>query len=454
VRSGYLQSRNFWKPLPLYIRLQPSNRIYNLEKQVHKTDGHTWTEIESTPLLDMSVDTDTIFRRALDAELEKICSFYQIQELSTFGEVEETLNDAAAYIADTDGIDMDPVGEIAIKARRFSFGSRRRSGSIFQTLGLRRARRESTVSGTIEAEEEDDDSDDDANLDSSISDPQTVSRSNAAHRDLMDRSDGHTSEVGDSRILGDSRTWGPGSRSVLYDDDFADPRFLDLYNAGVSLKKRVVGVYVPLCELKSYIQLNKTGFSKALKKYDKTIDRSLRRPYMNDTVSTAYPFTDSTTQHLDENIAKVEHVYADIVTKGNFRLAQRELRLHLREHVVWERNTVWREMIGIERKAQAANMGIRRTLLGGDEDPEAAQRQGDELKIRTVELRTPIFRCLVPDWLLSLSLSTLLIVVTIFIALLSVPITKSPEQQNCLAMLIFVSLLWATEVNCLFLRRV
>ena len=59
-------------------------------------------------------------------------------------------------------------------------------------------------------------------------------------------------------------------------------------------------------------------------------------------------------------------------------LAKKELRLHLREHVVWERNTVWREMIGIERKAQAANLGIRRTLLGVDTDPAKARLQGDD----------------------------------------------------------------------------
>ena len=34
--------------------------------------------------------------------------------------------------------------------------------------------------------------------------------------------------------------------------------------------------------------------------------------------------------------------------------------------------------------------------------------------------------------------------------LLSVDIMKKPEQQNCLAMLVFVSLLWATEVIPLF----
>jgi phosphate transporter len=36
--------------------------------------------------------------------------------------------------------------------------------------------------------------------------------------------------------------------------------------------------------------------------------------------------------------------------------------------------------------------------------------------------------------------------IAIFVVLLVVPIMEKPEQQNCLAMVIFVSLLWATEV--------
>jgi hypothetical protein len=53
----------------------------------------------------------------------------------------------------------------------------------------------------------------------------------------------------------------------------------------------------------------------------------------------------------------------------------------------------------------------------------------------------------VPPWLASSSLWTLIICVTIFFLLLLLPIMEKAEQQNCLAMLVFVSLLWATEVS-------
>jgi hypothetical protein len=42
---------------------------------------------------------------------------------------------------------------------------------------------------------------------------------------------------------------------------------------------------------------------------------------------------------------------------------------------------------------------------------------------------------------------TLLGSLAAFIALLAIPIMDKPEEQNCLALLVFVSLLWATEVS-------
>jgi phosphate transporter len=203
-----------------------------------------------------------------------------------------------------------------------------------------------------------------------------------------------------------------------------------------------------LCELKYFVQLNKTGFTKVLKKYDKILDRSLKTRYIEKNVSPAYPFRAETLKHIDENIFRTEKAYADVVTQGDMSLAKKELRLHLREHVVWERNTVWREMIGIERKAQAANMGIRRTLLGADNDPAKARLQGDDYDIPDIkELTTPVGRFRCPAWLFSSTMFTLIVIVAIFIVLLYAPIMKKVEQQNCLAMLIFVSLLWATEVS-------
>ena len=224
-----------------------------------------------------------------------------------------------------------------------------------------------------------------------------------------------------------------------------------VYNSSIAIKKRTIDLYVSLCELRSFIQLNKTGFSKALKKYDKILDRSLKGAYLEDSVNKAYPFQRETMEKLNDNVSKMEQIYADVVEKGDLAQAKKDLRLHLREHVVWERNTVWREMIGIERKAQAANMGLRRTLLGRDDDPAKARRQGDdpeggEEAVKLVA-ETRFGRIYCPQALLSSAFYTLVGIAAVFIVLLMVPILEKPEQQNCLAMLVVVSLLWATEVR-------
>ncbi|KAF7449811.1 CitT Di- and tricarboxylate transporter [Pyrenophora tritici-repentis] len=233
-------------------------------------------------------------------------------------------------------------------------------------------------------------------------------------------------------------------------EDYNDMAFSALYDEGVSLKKRAVSVYVLLCELRSFIQLNKTGFEKVLKKYDKIMDRKLKKTYLNKYVYPAYPFKQSTMDELTRNLERMEAAYAQIGTKGDIVEAKRELRLHLREHVVWERNTVWREMIGIERKAQAANIGITQTLLGRDTTGGKVRRQGDEVESDMKEVDTPIGRYRCPQWLLSRTFWILVACIAVFVVLLVVPIMEMPEQQNCLAMVVFVSLLWATEAIPLF----
>jgi hypothetical protein len=54
--------------------------------------------------------------------------------------------------------------------------------------------------------------------------------------------------------------------------------------------------------------------------------------------------------------------------------AQRFLKLNLREHVAWERNTVWRQMIGRERRGQGG------TPLGAPVD--TTEEKAFEVKTR------------------------------------------------------------------------
>ncbi|KAJ5920313.1 Sodium/sulfate symporter, partial [Penicillium verrucosum] len=403
--------------------------IYTLEKQLNRIEGPATTDVESAPLLGAEPSNpDAVFKRALDVEMEKICSFYRKKEAEIFELANELFKDADVYLSETDGVNMDPVSETIIKA-----SSRRDNNAPIPR------RRSSAVSNDSLADDEGEggDSDDDR---SPMVPPQ--------RRRLLQSTDGESGT--DDHDMVESSYFGQSTTRETHDSHLNDEDFLALYNTGVSLKKRLIECYVSLCELRSFIELNKTGFAKALKKYDKTLDRSLRRDYLASVVHPAPPFTDSTMAEIDRHIENVEGVYASIVTKNNRQFARRELRLHLREHVVWERNTVWREMIEIERRAQAANVGIRRTLLGGDEDPATARRQGDKNEIRTQEMSTPLGRFQFPSWLCSLSFGTLVFSIALFGTMLSVNVMETPEEQNCLAMLVLVSVLWATEAIPLF----
>lgn len=224
-----------------------------------------------------------------------------------------------------------------------------------------------------------------------------------------------------------------------------------LLSSAILLKRRITGLYVQLCELKSYAQLNRTGFRKVLKKFDKILDRSMTAGYLAATVEPAYPFRAETQRLLDEQLARVEAAYTTVVAGGDAEAARRDLRSHLREHVVWERNTVWRDMIGMERRAEAASLG--RSLLGRPSAAAASRPrlQGDDERApAVVELTTPLGRLALPPWLFSAAMLNLVGSLALFVLLLLVPILERAEQQNCLAMLVLVSLLWATEAIPLF----
>lgn len=405
-------------------------RIYNLETQINQKASAT-TDAESSPLLNGAADDpDKAFTNLLDAELEKVTSFYQLKEVEIYGELDALINDEADYERGQEELDHEQ--------QNLAPGKQTRSTSIFKAIGFNRPRATSTVSGRSgpstgdgDLDEDDDDSDMDAN---------ETSRLRQKSPDGQRRRRRTTDENQNSDGVSSKR------RTSVAFEDYNDMAFSALYDEGVSLKKRTVSVYVSLCELRSFIQLNKTGFEKVLKKYDKILDRKLKSQYLNKYVYPAYPFQQSVMDKLTQKLEHVEHAYSQICTKGDVAEAKRELRLHLREHVVWERNTVWREMIGIERKAQAANIGITQTLLGRDVNAGRVRRQGDDNEPDIKEVVTPIGRYRCPQWLVSKTFWTLLACIAVFVVLLVVPIMEKPEQQNCLAMVIFVSALWATEV--------
>lgn len=401
--------------------------IYTLEKKVNEAAQQADDE-EHTALIRGDANPDPIFKRALDNELEKIASFYQLKELELYADLDELIRDKDAYVKNQLA---ELSGSTEIDGGYLS--KRRSNASASSPTAL------SPIHGRHKGFQSDSDSEN--------SEDELIGTSTA---DVKRRKRGSTvGTIGSNDLLSATQAKAKRRASLVY-DEFNEGILTDLYDERITLKKRTINLYVSMVELKSFVQLNRTGFSKALKKYDKILNRNLRDKYISTSVESAYVFRNKTAKDLGNGIAKLESVYAELVTNDDLDTAKKELRLYLREHVVWERNTVWREMIGIERKAQAANLGIRRTLLGADVPEERTRRQGDEAPSEKTEIRTPLGKITCPRWLISSNFFTLVLATAIFIALLFAPMFHSAEQRGCFAILVFASVLWATEVIPLF----
>ncbi|KAK0634716.1 SPX domain-containing protein [Bombardia bombarda] len=396
--------------------------IYQLEKSVHQSNVG---DAESRPLIQQE-DPEIVFARALDVELEKISSFYVVKEKELIDDVQSLLRDVGAFEDESAGADeLRPAARSSEPQLRPSLP---RSQSTRSRI--------STEDGVEESEDEGDET---AGLTTNRKRRTSFSRRRAAPSAML----ASTTDMTASTDL--TRSW---RRDSMAFDDYAEQAAI--FSSGIVLKKKIINLYVQLCELKSYVQLNRTGFSKVLKKFDKIIDREMRSKYITVHVDTAYPFRLDTTKELEDYISTMVQTYAAVVTNGDQEAATRDLRSHLREHVVWERNTVWRELIGLERRAEAASLG--HTLLGRDADPQKLLLQGDDerLLLPTKEISTPLGRFKYPSWLFSSTMFTLMVIVSLFLMLIFIPILEKPEQQNCLALLVLVSLLWATESIPLF----
>lgn len=162
-----------------------------------------------------------------------------------------------------------------------------------------------------------------------------------------------------------------------------------------------------------------------------TVAPQLKDRYLHDVVEHSPPFTQASKDKIAATLHKLLHLYAHCVTKEDVSAAQRQLKLHQREHIAWERDTVWRQMIGRERRGEAD--GHLETVGGTLEVQQEAE---------AVQIPTPLGR-------LKLKRRHIwqAIAVAVFLTLLNVQSVDGDEANRCFAILIFATILWATEVR-------
>eukprot|EP00736_Rhodelphis_marinus_P008619 Rmarinus@m.13607 len=179
----------------------------------------------------------------------------------------------------------------------------------------------------------------------------------------------------------------------------------------VEFYKHSTEIYVLLRALKDYVDLNFTGFRKILKKHDKVTLSALKDTYLK--VVESYPF--KTSKKLDMFLDRLEDNFAKICFNGNRRAATAELSSLVREHIVWERNTVWQDMVREERKVDSVHREV------------------------PVDRRT-----------VTIKIVALLAGLIAFAFLVTSSLFDTQAERNCLAILVFCAVLWAFEVIPLF----
>lgn len=151
---------------------------------------------------------------------------------------------------------------------------------------------------------------------------------------------------------------------------------------------------------------------------------------MHDYVEDAYPFRQEAKDHLQDGINRLVSLYAKCITRDDVSAAVRQLKVHQREHIAWERDTVWRQMINQERRG--GGDGQTKTLGGHIESEETAM----------LHVSTPVGKVRLKSKYISLAVAAV-----VFAVLLNVDSVSAVEARNCLAILVFSTILWATEVS-------
>lgn len=405
--------------------------IYNLQKEkLYRSTSGSPSDLESTPLNErFRGDTfERQFIEALDKELEKIDTFYTMQESMILGGYSELYEEVSNFQT-----------ELMNRSHHNSLDETARVTRHSSPLSDYNSQHETD----LYSEEEDNQSEVSVDL----------------HGERSGRS--RAGSVG-SRML----------RSITADILPTMSRITDytmdpIMEQKITFKKRIVVSFTQLSELKSYIELNQTGFAKICKKFDKSLDTKIKNGYLESLHKKSHIFNDSTMQNISNAINEVIVMYAKFIGHMdpqheliNFQEAERELSLHLREHVVWERNTVWKDMMNLERKAQnvkSEKIGKKGTGVAFKSIVKDTEGNVELLEAEPTQLPTTLSDALKmrPSLCLKILLASTQFLKFICITLIFlISLFFSPMddilQKNCLSILIYASLLWATETIPLF----
>ncbi|KAL1949912.1 hypothetical protein VTO73DRAFT_8793 [Trametes versicolor] len=434
----------WWDEYIAYEALK--KHVYQLEKQKVglQESFHDLEANEHSALIGAGADaasTDALFIPLLDRELKKVCLFYETEEQRLSDEVtalqqeieQHELNGPYAgpqYLDDEDPDDEDdddfdlhsPIrsGESPARQRRRHSRSLSAgvgpSGSKLKFGGTRRYSVSSDEHDEIEAST--------ASLDPNA---EQHGAGRGASRSPLVRAKSIANKLKDSLISTGSTSSQPETVWNARNNYAQDTQLL--------FKRKITRTYVLATSLRSYVELNYAGFRKILKKYDKVTDSDLQDRYLHGVVEQSAPFQQASKDRLSSKISALVDLYARCVTHGDAVEGRRQLKLHQREHIAWERDTVWRQMIGHARRGGSDDAGM--ATMGGTLIIEPEQG--------LLNVQTPLGRVK-----LTTKMLYAVVAVVVFVVLLNVQTVDGAEANKCMAILVFATILWATEAIPLF----
>ncbi|KAF6063150.1 SPX domain family protein [Candida albicans] len=228
----------------------------------------------------------------------------------------------------------------------------------------------------------------------------------------------------------------------------------------ITLKRKAITLFINLSELKSFIELNRIGFTKICKKFDKTCGYSIKQDFINEFLPQySRVFENDTIEELDYKLNQIIKIYAFLsnklttqsTTKEDLDNIKFELRSYLRDHIVFERNTVWKDLLSLEKKSY--NIDLDNSVVQNNKMGDEGHIINSMMNLSMKRINLP--QCLkklikydhidIPQFLLTTQMLKIIIIVIVFIILLAVKTFNDPVQGRCLAVLVAAAMLWASE---------
>lgn len=213
------------------------------------------------------------------------------------------------------------------------------------------------------------------------------------------------------------------------------------------LKQTIINLYIDLCQLKSFIELNRMGFSKITKKSDKVLHMNTRQELIEseEFFKDTYIFQHETLSSLNSKIAQLIEFYAVLMGQpGNVDSCKQELKSYLHDHIVWERSNTWKDMLGLSSQ--------NNDIITIEDEAEKLMQEKLQIEYfkyplpKPINLKfTKIENLAVPKLFFGKRAMKIGFIIIVTGVLLGVKTFNDPVEHRCMALVECCAFLWASE---------